>query len=446
MKNLVQLAITATLAIGATANSHHHMHRHAKKHAALNVNKRAADANAQAAAPAVEIVYQLDGHTLDASQAEAGLKDGEYVVVGETNPVNPSPPPAPAAPKPAPAPAPAPAPPAAPKAKNIGAQFLEKPDTDKHQVPSVPAPAPAPKKEQPAKPKTPSQPSQPSVPSGGTGLNAEFPSGQVKCSDFPSKYGAIPLDWLNFGGYSGLQFVPKFSMKASLSISNIVTGITGDKCSPGCLCSYSCPPGYQKTQWPKAQGSTLQSAGGLHCNSDGYLELTRPESTTLCEPGAGGVFIHNGLDEVVTACRTDYPGTENMVIPLEAEPGQTVEVTNPIQNAYYIWDGKPTSAQYYINKKGLSASDCCRWTCPNDPLGCGNWAPMVLGVGQAEDGTTFLSIFQNLPTSTALLNFNVEITGDVNSKCAFKNGQWIGGATGCTTGMKKGGRATIRYS
>ncbi|KAG6002363.1 hypothetical protein E4U21_003156 [Claviceps maximensis] len=421
MKNLVQLAIAATLAIGASANSHHHLHRHSKK---------------QVAAPAVEVVYQLDGQNLDPSKAEAGIKDGEYVVVGETTPIYtpPPPPPPPPAPKPAPPPpappAPKPAPPAE-KAKNIGAQFLEKPDS----------PA-APKKSPPAKD---NKPSKSDKPSGGSGLNAHFPSGEIRCEDFPSQYGPIPLQWLGHGGYSGLQYVPGFSMKFSLSISNIITGVGGDKCSPGCLCSYSCPPGYQKTQWPKAQGSTLQSAGGLLCNHNGYLELTRPESPTLCEPGAGGVVIENDLNEVVTACRTDYPGTENMVIPVEAQPGQVVEVTNPLQKGYYIWDGKATSAQYYINKKGLNAAQACVWTCPNDPLGCGNWAPVVLGVGQAEDGITYISLFQNLPTSTAQLDFSVEIIGDTNSKCAFKHGKWVGGDTGCTTGMKKGGKATVRY-
>ncbi|KAG5944818.1 hypothetical protein E4U59_006828 [Claviceps monticola] len=440
MKNLVQLAIAATLAIGATANSHNHMHRHAKKQVGSEAAPKAGD-DVHYVAEAVEVVYQLDGQVLDANKAVAGIKDGEYVVVGETTPKYTPPPPPPPPTSTSTSTSSSSSTPPPPKAtpavaKNIGAQFLEKPADTPHAIPKIPSP---PKNTQPI------QPSKPSTPSGGTGLNAHFPSGQIKCSDFPSEYGAIPLNHLGFGGYSGLQFVPSFSMKASLSISNIITGITGDKCSSGCLCSYSCPLGYQKTQWPKAQGATKQSAGGLHCNADGYLELTRPEVPTLCERGAGGVTIKNDLDEVVSACRTDYPGTENMVIPAVAQAGETIEVTNPVQNAYYIWDGKPTSAQYYINKKGLDAAQSCRWNCASDPLGCGNWAPLVLGVGQAEDGVTFLSIFQNLPTSTALLDFNVEITGDVNSKCAFKNGQWIGGSSGCTTGMKKGGKAVIRY-
>lgn len=426
MKNLVQLAIAATLAVGATANSHQHLHRHAKKQVDSEVEKRTADSVVYVAS-AVEVVYQLDGKVLDADKAVAGLKDGEYVVVGETTPTYTPPPPPPKSTT------------TTSSAKNLGAQFVEQPS-------SSPSPPPPPKttSSPPPAPKATSV-SKPSSPSGGTGLNAQFPSGEIPCSKFPSDYGAIPLKWLNFGGYSGLQFVPNFSLKTSLSISSIITGVTGDKCSPGCMCSYSCPPGYQKTQWSKAQGATKQSIGGLYCNADGFLELTRDGFSTLCEPGAGGVTIKNDLNEVVSTCRTDYPGTENMVLPLEAQPGSTVEVTNPIQDKYYIWDGKGTSAQYYINKKGLSAADSCVWTCAKDPLGCGNWAPAILGVGQAADGITYISIFQNLPTSTAKLDFNIEITGDVTTKCAYSNGNWIGGSNGCTTGMKKGGKAVVRY-
>ncbi|KAG6034089.1 hypothetical protein E4U41_006687 [Claviceps citrina] len=456
MKNLIQLAVAATLAVGATANSHQHLHRHAKKQAGPHADKRDPDAVVHYVAEAVEVVYQLDGQVLDSKQAVEGLKDGDYVVVGETKPVyNPPPPPPPPAPKPSTTATTATTPPAAQTAaaapaKNFGAQFVEKPSkpdgqtttTTPANLPPPPPPKVAPPKVSPPKVAPPKSGGPGSC--DGPGIDAEFPSGQIKCSDFPCGYGAVSLDWLHFGGYSGLQRVPGFS-RAALSISNIITGIKGDVCTPDTMCSYACPLGYQKTQWPTAQGSTKQSIGGLYCNKDGYLELTRPSEPTLCKRGAGGVYIKNDLDEVVSACRTDYPGSENMVIPAVAEAGAIIEVTNPVQNDYYIWDGKPTSAQYYINKKGLDASQACRWVCPNDPLGCGNWAPVVLGVGQSEDGTTFLSIFQNLPTSTAPLDFNVEITGDVNSKCAYKNGQWFGGANGCTTGMKKGGRATIRY-
>ena len=156
----------------------------------------------------------------------------------------------------------------------------------------------------------------------------------------------------------------------------------------------------------------------------------------FCEPGAGGVTIKNDLTEIVSTCRTDYPGTESMVIPAIAQPGEEVTVTNPIQDNYYVWDGKSTSAQYYVNKKGLGPKDACVWNSPSDPTGAGNWSPIILGVGKASDGITYLSIFQNAPTSTAQLDFNIEITGDVNSKCSYINGQWTGGSSGCTVSQR----------
>lgn len=440
MKNLINYTLAASLAAGAAATSHNHLHRHVKKDAGSKVEKRQPDVVTEFVIGATETVYQLGGKLLDAQQAKAGLEGGDFVVVGESTPTYTPPPPPP--------------PPTTTSVSKVAAQFIEKPSSSS-------APPPPPSSSPPPPPTTTSQPPPPpkstrapapkpsstghSSPSGGTGLSAKFPSGQVKCSEFPSQYGAVPLDWLNMDGWAGLQFVPGFSASA-LSISNIITGIAGQSCSAGCMCSYACPPGYQKSQWPKAQGATKQSIGGIFCNSDGYLELTRDGSSTLCEPGAGGVTIKNDLSEVVSTCRTDYPGTESMVIPAIAQPGEEVVLTNPIQDAYYVWDGKSTSAQYYVNKKGLGPKDACVWNSPSDPQGAGNWSPVIVGVGKASDGITYISIFQNSPTSTAQLDFNIEITGDVNTKCSYVNGQWSGGSSnGCTTGMQSGGKATIRY-
>jgi hypothetical protein len=296
-----------------------------------------------------------------------------------------------------------------------------------------PEPEPTTKSEAPPAPK-PTKSAEPSPDLSAGGLDAKFPSGKVLCSEFPSKYGAVALDWLDLGGWSSLQFVPDFT-SASMTISKIITGIAGETCSEGAMCSYACPAGYQKTQWPKAQGATKQSIGGLYCNSDGYLELTRPEYPTLCEKGEGGVTIQNDLDEEVATCRTDYPGNEAMVIPILAKPGASVEVCNPSQDNYYIWDGMKTSAQMYINKKGYGLKDACVWNSAKDPSGAGNWSPTILGVGKASDGITYISIFRNLPSSHAELDFNIEITGDVNSKCAFVNGQFTGGSDGCTVSL-----------
>ncbi|KAL7954298.1 SUN domain-containing protein [Trichoderma compactum] len=436
--------LAATLAASVAASpSHHHQHHHAKKNAPNKVEKRAPDVVTQVVVGPTETVFQLDGKILDADKAVAGLADGEYVVIGETTPtyVPPPPPPPPSS-----------SPSTTTSAGGFKAQFIEEPSSSSAPPTTTSAPPPPPtttaqptsSSAPPPPPKSSSKPAQPSPPSGGSGLNADFPSGKIPCSHFPSDYGAVPLEWLGTGGWSGLQFVPGYTSDA-VSISDIITGVSGQSCKSGGMCSYACPPGYQKTQWPAAQGSTLQSIGGLYCNSDGFLELTRPDHPKLCEAGAGGVTIQNDLDDSVCTCRTDYPGIESMVIPACANAGQTIPLCNPDESDYYVWDGKSTSAQYYVNKKGYGVADACVWNSPLDPHGAGNWSPVILGVGKTAGGLTFLSIFQNLPTSTALLDFNVEITGDVNSKCSYINGVWTGGNNGCTTALPAGGSAVIRY-
>ncbi|KAK2069664.1 hypothetical protein P8C59_004221 [Phyllachora maydis] len=216
---------------------------------------------------------------------------------------------------------------------------------------------------------------------------------------------------------------------------------------PFSFCSYACPPGYQKTQWPESsQGFHGESLGGCWCNLRGYLELTRPSHPRLCEPGAGGVYVQNKLPSNSAVCRTDYPGTENMVIPLDTQPGQTYPLTSVDASTYFVWQGKTTSAQYYVNPKGVAVSDACLWTSPTNPTSAGNWAPVNIGVGMDSAGVTYISIFPNTPTSSATLDFNIEITGDVSSPCYLRNGIYAGGSNGCTTAMTSGGQATIVFS
>ena len=140
----------------------------------------------------------------------------------------------------------------------------------------------------------------------GQGLELEFPDGTIDCSTFPSEYGPIEVEWANLGGWAGIQYV---TVEGD-SVTHIVTAVPGGKgCIPGAMCSYACPPGYQKSQWPSTQGSTGQSVGGIHCNSNGKLSLTNPGlSKTLCMKGTGATTVHNKLSHNAAICRTDYPG------------------------------------------------------------------------------------------------------------------------------------------
>lgn len=141
---------------------------------------------------------------------------------------------------------------------------------------------------------------------GGQGVDRDFPDGTIDCSDFPSGYGPIEIDYMKIGGWSGIQY-PTFEGD---SVSDIVTAVPGmQNCTIGAFCSYACPPGYQKTQWPSTQGKTKQSVGGLLCNNHGKLELTNPSlSRKLCIKGTGATEVENNLTKGACICRTDYPG------------------------------------------------------------------------------------------------------------------------------------------
>ncbi|KAG7144988.1 Secreted beta-glucosidase sun1 like protein [Verticillium longisporum] len=440
MKSIVHLTFAATLAATVAAQpQHHHQHQQLhKKHIASPVEKREPDAVTVYKVGPTVTLYELAGEHVAAEKAKEGIEDGLFVVVGESKPEYTPPPPPPPPPSTSEVPTPTPV---------MAAQFFESKElsTSTPLPETTPEPTPTTSSVAPPPTTTAVKVDKGSSSSGGQGINSKFDSGKVKCSHFPSDYGALAVDYLGTDGWIGVQKVPKYSV-GDASISYIETAVN-EGCTPGSFCSYACPVGYQKTQWPSAQGDTLQSIGGLYCNADGYLELSRPEYDTLCEKGAGGVWIQNDLDETSCVCRTDYPGTESMVIPTIPQPGEKVALTNPSANDYYVWNNLPTTAQYYVNKKGLPVEDACTWNSPVDPKGAGNWAPINIGTGKAADGNTYISIFPNLPTSTAQLDFNIEIIGDVNTKCALIDGQYTGGgSTGCTTtlaGTK--GEAIIRF-
>ncbi|KAF2137263.1 uncharacterized protein K452DRAFT_302024 [Aplosporella prunicola CBS 121167] len=87
-------------------------------------------------------------------------------------------------------------------------------------------------------------------------------------------------------------------------VSNLCDG--EDCCVEGAFCSYACPPGYQKSQWPKTQGATGQSIGGIQCRN-GVLRLTNPDEKRLCIPGAKevNVQVEDKLNGSVDNSKTD---------------------------------------------------------------------------------------------------------------------------------------------
>ena len=115
-----------------------------------------------------------------------------------------------------------------------------------------------------------------------------------------------------------------------------------------------------KTQWPEDQPSNGVSIGGLLCKN-GKLYKSSTRSNYLCEWGVKKANVVNKLSETVAICRTDYPGTENMVIPTVVGGGSTSVITVVDQSTYYTWRGGATSAQYYVNNAGVSWEDGCVW-------------------------------------------------------------------------------------
>ena len=144
----------------------------------------------------------------------------------------------------------------------------------------------------------------------GAGLEREFPSNTIDCSTFPSDYGPISIDWMELGGWSGIQYVTE----TGGVITDVVTAIKGNHCKSGAMCSYACPPGWQKTQWPTVPPAQGRSVGGLFCNAQNKLELTNPSlSKSLCMKGTGATRVENKLNKDAVICRTDYPGKANLL-------------------------------------------------------------------------------------------------------------------------------------
>lgn len=264
-----------------------------------------------------------------------------------------------------------------------------------------------------------------------SGPNEKFQDGTIPCSQFPAGQGVISLDWVGLGGWSGVE--------------NPDTS-TGGNCKDGSYCSYACQAGMSKTQWPSSQPADGRSVGGLYCKN-GFLYRSNTNSDYLCEWGAPSAYVVSKLNKDVAICRTDYPGTENMVIPTHVGAGQSQPLTVVDQDSYYTWRGMKTSAQYYVNNAGVSVEDGCVWG--DAGSGIGNWAPLNFGAGKT-GGITYLSLIPN-PNNKAPLNFNVKIVAAdsssvVQGECYYENGKYNGnGADGCTVAVTSGSAHFVLY-
>src|SRR5699024_5284445 len=73
--------------------------------------------------------------------------------------------------------------------------------------------------------------------SSATGIDVEFPDGELDCSTFPSDYGAVQLDYHGLGGWTGVQNVTNSGGVLEI----LATLLTGESCVSGTYCSYACP-------------------------------------------------------------------------------------------------------------------------------------------------------------------------------------------------------------
>lgn len=261
--------------------------------------------------------------------------------------------------------------------------------------------------------------------------SSKWEDGKFKCSEFPSTVdGILSIAWIDLNGWSSIQDSD---------------GNSHTICEDGMYCSYACTAGKVKTQWPKSQPASGSSLGGLLCK-DGYLYRSNSDTDSLCEDGTGNTEVaNNSGNGSIAMCRTDYPGSENMVIPTVVDGDSTVILAGVDEDSYFQWEGKKTSAQYYVNNAGVSMEDGCVWGSSSDSVG--NWAPLVIGSGTS-NGNSYLSLIPN-PNNRKAANFNVKIVGTDGSKvygdCKYENGKFSNSDDGCTVTVESGSAKIIFY-
>ena len=293
----MKFAVAASVALSGAASALNHFHGHAHR----NHPRSLEGPTKYVVEEHVEVTVRecwLDGRLVSSDECDEGVRNGTLIFLDEGYNKD------------------------HPKATSLST-YLTTPTPVPEPSPSpskYEAPPPPPPKEEYVPPPPPVQAQgKPSYGGGGHGggwaddSNAlkEFPDGQIDCGVFPSEYGAVPLKWLNIGGWASVQ---KPAIDIAAGYNDIMT-VTKSQCQgetcclEGSFCSYACPSGYLKTQWPSKQGVTGQSIGGLYCQG-GKLRLSKPEDKYLCVPGHQDpkVTVKNTLGQNVAICRTNYPG------------------------------------------------------------------------------------------------------------------------------------------
>ncbi|KAI4676542.1 uncharacterized protein J4E88_007460 [Alternaria novae-zelandiae] len=426
------------------------MHRHAHAHDPVKRGTMFTPA-----ATETHIVYWLDDHSITEEEAREGIANGtlKWGTDGVLSTSTSSPVALPTLP-PAADPTPEPTPKKAAKQPEPVAPEPQKPAPTPEMPPSDPTPSPS-QDTTPVQHSGTPRPWIDMVDKDGhcAECDKEFPNGKIRCTEFPHGYGALPIAHEGLGGWSGIQD-PQYSGGDGFDdITTVPKGSCSDGtcCTSGSFCSYGCPNPYLKASFPSIQGRTGQSVGGLYCNEEGFLEMADGKiANTLCVQGSKhmGVKVQNKLSKSVSFCRTDYPGTESMTFPVTVGPGETGFLANPDQQKYFFWQGKKTSAQYYVNKQGVPEDEACTWG--TEMGGKGNWAPAVFGTsfdgGPMKEG--FSSLKQNELCKKERLGYDITFIGDgVVSPCRYKSAtnQWCQGDKcwedpdrGCTAAIMHG--------
>lgn len=432
MKDILNIALAASLAAGAAAQPHNHQHLHRRQHQ-HEVEKRELVVE-YAQETATTYVMVNTGESVSNDDAEEGLADGIYKIVGESTPTLTTPTPTPSSTKVS-------STSSATSSSSKGAEFLELKLGLGATTTSASSTSTSSTSSAAASTSTSSSSSSSS--SGGSGVDRDFPDGEISCDEFPSDYGAVCISNAGLDCWAGLEDVgvASYVLGQTSDIVDFSVAISGGA-SKGMFAAYACPTGYDMAQWPDAQGATGQSIGGLWCGSDNKLYKTRGDGySKLCQKGAGNVHVKNKLSDEVYFCKTLYPSTEAMVLPTCASPGETTELFNPYQNSSFTWNGGSTSAQIYVNLKGIGIDNSCVWDSP-DPYAdnAGNWAGIILGTSVDDNGITYLSLFHNTPTSSTPLDYNIEVAvdGSVDCKYEYSSNEITGdsdGKNGCTVSL-----------